>query len=258
VHKIDDPSRVVTPAAYLLFYRRRSSSPLGPQYLRELVQNARTQPDQQQHDRSTAASSDDDELAGEGSLGGPQHSSRLLGSSRDGARAGAGAAASASSLGEAVASRRLRLDDAGSDEEEEGIVRSRSARERRRRSDDDEEGSAGVGFRGPVGTWGFEAIDGAAAGDRVDSGSTLNNTPSEREDAASDRVDAGSYANDDDDDYRRRLLEDQSDVMEIGPLHSRHDDEPHDANLFGPPEDDEDLYEDAPVEEIRVEDKDEV
>jgi len=35
-----NPSGVVTKAAYLLFYRRRSSKPLGPQYLSDLVANA--------------------------------------------------------------------------------------------------------------------------------------------------------------------------------------------------------------------------
>ncbi|GAB7345899.1 hypothetical protein MBLNU457_4137t1 [Dothideomycetes sp. NU457] len=86
VSKISDPEvRVISPAAYLLFYRRRSSEPLGPQYLRELVQTARNAPD-----NASTASSDDELGSGEGTLGGP-HSSRLLGSSSDGAKAGAGA-----------------------------------------------------------------------------------------------------------------------------------------------------------------------
>jgi len=85
--KLSDPeTRVISPAAYLLFYRRRSSEPLGPQYLRELVQTARNAPD------NPSTTSSDDELAGEGNLGGP-HSSRLLGSSSNGAKAGAGAVA---------------------------------------------------------------------------------------------------------------------------------------------------------------------
>lgn len=88
VSKISDPEvRVVSPAAYLLFYRRRSSEPLGPQYLRELVQTARNAPD-----NASTASSDDELASGEGTLGDP-HSSRLLGSSSNGAKAGAGAGA---------------------------------------------------------------------------------------------------------------------------------------------------------------------
>jgi len=35
-----NPANVVTKAAYLLFYRRRSVKPLGPQYLQDIVQNA--------------------------------------------------------------------------------------------------------------------------------------------------------------------------------------------------------------------------
>jgi len=88
VSKISEPERkVISPAAYLLFYRRRSSEPLGPQYLRELVQTARNAPD-----NASTASSDDELASGEGNLGGP-HFSRLLGSSSDGAKAGVGAGA---------------------------------------------------------------------------------------------------------------------------------------------------------------------
>ena len=36
---------VVSPSAYLLFYRRRSATPLGPPYLQELVEKARNPPD---------------------------------------------------------------------------------------------------------------------------------------------------------------------------------------------------------------------
>lgn len=35
-----NPAHVVTKAAYLLFYRRRSDKPLGPQYLQDIVHNA--------------------------------------------------------------------------------------------------------------------------------------------------------------------------------------------------------------------------
>ncbi|KAF2803650.1 UCH-domain-containing protein [Mytilinidion resinicola] len=40
VSRRKDPASVVTPAAYLLFYRRRSASPLGPPYLQKVVEAA--------------------------------------------------------------------------------------------------------------------------------------------------------------------------------------------------------------------------
>lgn len=72
----------MSTAAYLLFYRRRSSTPLGPPYLQELVLKARN-PDE--------ASEAEDE-SGEGKRLGDHSSatSRLLGSSDAGA-VGAGA-----------------------------------------------------------------------------------------------------------------------------------------------------------------------
>ncbi|KAF2100362.1 UCH-domain-containing protein [Rhizodiscina lignyota] len=41
VSKRNDPDVVITSAAYLLFYRRRSDTPLGPSYLQELIADAR-------------------------------------------------------------------------------------------------------------------------------------------------------------------------------------------------------------------------
>lgn len=38
VSSVGNPERVVTPSAYLLFYRRRSPTPLGPPYLQQLVE----------------------------------------------------------------------------------------------------------------------------------------------------------------------------------------------------------------------------
>ncbi|KAF2205264.1 cysteine proteinase [Delitschia confertaspora ATCC 74209] len=40
VSLVKDPNRVITAAAYLLFYRRRSETPLGPPYLQKIVDNA--------------------------------------------------------------------------------------------------------------------------------------------------------------------------------------------------------------------------
>ncbi|GAM87242.1 hypothetical protein ANO11243_052640 [Dothideomycetidae sp. 11243] len=47
---------VVSPAAYLLFYRRRSSAPLGPAYLQELVQQARSPHDGSDDDSTPGGS----------------------------------------------------------------------------------------------------------------------------------------------------------------------------------------------------------
>ncbi|KAK3676083.1 hypothetical protein LTR78_003833 [Recurvomyces mirabilis] len=57
-------SRIHSAAAYLLFYRRRSDKPLGPQYLQELVNDFRNPPE------IGDATEADDEESGEGKLGG--------------------------------------------------------------------------------------------------------------------------------------------------------------------------------------------
>ncbi|KXL43792.1 hypothetical protein M433DRAFT_69123, partial [Acidomyces richmondensis BFW] len=57
-------------AAYLLFYRRRASTPLGPQYLQDLVLQARNPTP------AEAAEYEDDGESGEGRLGGPTPSLR--------------------------------------------------------------------------------------------------------------------------------------------------------------------------------------
>jgi ubiquitin carboxyl-terminal hydrolase 4/11/15 len=72
-------------AAYLLFYRRRSDKPLGPQYLQDLVTDFRNPPQQQAPSADEASESD----SGEGRLGDP--SSILRGSSSNSVGAGAGA-----------------------------------------------------------------------------------------------------------------------------------------------------------------------
>jgi ubiquitin carboxyl-terminal hydrolase 4/11/15 len=80
-HKIHSVDRLKTSQAYLLFYRRRSSKPLGPKYLQELVEEYRNPP---------AESEADGAEPGEARLDGPLTS--LHGSSGDSAAAGAGAA----------------------------------------------------------------------------------------------------------------------------------------------------------------------
>ncbi|KAI6856185.1 cysteine proteinase [Hortaea werneckii] len=80
--------KVHSPAAYLLFYRRRSDKPLGPPELQELVEQYRNPP---QADSSGEA--EDNVEAGEGKLGGP--TSSLHGSSSGSIAAGAGTSGNA-------------------------------------------------------------------------------------------------------------------------------------------------------------------
>ena len=75
-------NRLHSAAAYLLFYRRRSDKPLGPQYLQDLVHEFRNP----QSADETAEESD----SGEGRLGGP-NGSLLPGSSSALTGAGVGA-----------------------------------------------------------------------------------------------------------------------------------------------------------------------
>ena len=74
-------------AAYLLFYRRRSDKPLGPQYLQDIVADFRNPPQQNNNSADEAYESD----SGEGRLG--DLSSTLRGSSSNSVGAGAGAKA---------------------------------------------------------------------------------------------------------------------------------------------------------------------
>ncbi|TKX25444.1 ubiquitin carboxyl-terminal hydrolase-like protein 3 [Elsinoe australis] len=155
VSQQSSPSSVITPAAYLLFYRRRSPQPLGPAYLRDLVTSARA--------ASDAASDDEDETAGEGRLG---DSSLLRGSSSaSGVKAGAGGrtlgGSSGGETGKKSASRLL-LPGAG------GVV----GREATSRIEDEDEGigmetdngdrQTGLGEQGAG--WSFSGIDGAMDG----------------------------------------------------------------------------------------------
>ena len=78
--------RLHSAAAYLLFYRRRSDKPLGPQYLQDLVQESCNPTQTESAAEETAEESD----SGEGKLGGPIGSLQ----SSSGSAIGAGAAAS--------------------------------------------------------------------------------------------------------------------------------------------------------------------
>lgn len=74
----------ISAAAYLLFYRRRSDKPLGPQYLQDLVADFRNPPQQ-----NTSADEAYESDSGEGRLGDP--SSILRGSSSNSTGAGVAA-----------------------------------------------------------------------------------------------------------------------------------------------------------------------
>lgn len=80
--KIGDSPRK-SAAAYLLFYRRRSDKPLGPDYLQKLVTDFRNPPQNNSADEAYESDS------GEGRLG--DLSSTLRGSSSNSVEAGAGA-----------------------------------------------------------------------------------------------------------------------------------------------------------------------
>ena len=75
-------TKIHSAAAYLLFYRRRSDRPLGPQYLQDIVTEARnpTQPE--------SGEEGEEPESGEGKLGGPTSSLRGSSSALVGAGAG--------------------------------------------------------------------------------------------------------------------------------------------------------------------------
>ncbi|KAF2150578.1 UCH-domain-containing protein [Myriangium duriaei CBS 260.36] len=119
---------VVTPAAYLLFYRRRSATPLGPSYLQQLVQQARAPDD------------DDEQEPGEGrGLG--DSSLRLGSSSASSVSAGASrlTAAPSTTTGQQGGGRLLLPGGGG------GGVAAKSSED---------------------GGWGFEGLDGEEEGDK--------------------------------------------------------------------------------------------
>lgn len=170
------PERAVTPAAYLLFYRRRSSTPLGPPYLSDLVARMRN--------GNNDDDNDDDEDAGSGpgedSLGdcapGSRASSRLPGSSSHGTNAGSTVGPAAQALAgqgaTRVADHRLSVPDAGSDLTT--MATTATARSSRTLvADDDDEGIAmELDSPRPVqpsldvyqsrdGGWGFDGLDDA-------------------------------------------------------------------------------------------------
>lgn len=89
VHKRANPDSVVTQAAYLLFYRRRSAGPLGPPELQKMVNDWRN-PDYDAAEESEEEESRNLSPAGNGS--------RLGDSSRNGSSSAFGAGAGAAVL----------------------------------------------------------------------------------------------------------------------------------------------------------------
>lgn len=158
----------------MLFYRRRSPTPLGPAYLQELVLKARN-PDE--------ASEAEDE-SGEGERLGDHSSatSRLLGSSNAGAvEAGAKITgtlqqgANVGGPGRGV-SQAVRLTNEVDDDE--GI----SLNDELYGSSNNNTNATAVALANPEATWGFEGLG-------EDGNTTSVNTPA---DTASDRPDVGS------------------------------------------------------------------
>lgn len=205
VSQIPEPERkVVSPAAYLLFYRRRSATPLGPQYLRDLVTSARNASD---NDASTAASSDD-ELAGEDSLGGPQRSSRLLGSSSNGVKAGAAVVGQGQVHGpaQAVGNHHLKAARDGAGSDATASDPNPSARPRTSTSySDEDEGISMTPAAEPYaanGGWSFDHLSQAAA--QVQTEAEGNGSDTARSDIANLDSDADEALPVDTDDEEKR------------------------------------------------------
>ena len=111
-------NRTLSAAAYLLFYRRRSENPLGPQYLQDLVKEARN-PQQTESATDDAAEESD---SGEGRLGGPNGSLRGPPSALNGLGAGlanlrnggdGGTAGAAAQVSSSLITRRSKQDGEG-------------------------------------------------------------------------------------------------------------------------------------------------
>ncbi|CAI6337619.1 unnamed protein product [Periconia digitata] len=154
---------VVTPAAYLLFYRRRSAGPLGPPALQEIVQKWHDPDLIEGDEENDEASSRNDSPAGNGL--------RLGGLSRNGSSSAFGTGAGVLRGGGSVGAGNLALNGAavgtlGADDD--GAPPSYSA------MDEGYDDSTYAGDR----TWGFSSLLGPTTRDDDD-------------DAASDQVNAG-------------------------------------------------------------------
>ncbi|GAB7360330.1 hypothetical protein MBLNU230_g8084t1 [Neophaeotheca triangularis] len=192
--------KVHSPAAYLLFYRRRSDKPLGPKYLQDIVEESRNPPPAEPAVEATdeLASKDvnDESDSGEARLGDPASSSRQARGSSSVSLHGAGAAAgNHTQLGAALP----RADGAGGTSAAAGRgVRiaagtGQTGREAENAEQEDEgfgEGEDGGGFANhfPSGgaSWGFENIDEAAAAGQDDDDDAASTTATFAEDRSND------------------------------------------------------------------------
>lgn len=114
-HKIGSTPPVKS-AAYLLFYRRRSDKPLGPQYLQDIVSDFMNP-----STADTATEDAEESDSGEGKLGGPDPSSIRLGSSSNFNGAGVGAANRGGSGGTGAGNSLSRKLTTMRNDEDEGI-----------------------------------------------------------------------------------------------------------------------------------------
>ena len=183
---------VVSTAAYLLFYRRRSATPLGPAYLQELVLKARN-PDEVSEaedesgegerlgDHSSATS----RLLGASSAGAVEAGAKITGSLQQGANAGG--------PGRGVSQAVRLMNDVDDDE---GISLNDELY-----GNDNSNNITAVALANPDATWGFDGL-----GD--DDNTTSVNTPA---DTASDRPDVGS-------DIEDRLMDLDHDNEDLPPL----------------------------------------
>lgn len=187
-------AKVHSPAAYLLFYRRRSDKPLGPKYLQELVESSRDPPQPAEDEQQGDELANDESDSGEARLGDPASFSRLAHGSSSVSLPGAGAGAANPRTPAATAARSLAAAGAGGDAGG-GIsaaagrgVRSagQTVRELDDAQQDEDEGfgedEGAFVHEGPVGRqgspdWSFESIETAAeAGDDEDVSSTAADT----------------------------------------------------------------------------------
>ncbi|PIA94728.1 Ubiquitin carboxyl-terminal hydrolase 12 [Cercospora beticola] len=173
--KIGGEDRVHSAAAYLLFYRRRSDQPLGPEYLQNLVNEYRNP--------AAPAEEAEDEESGEGKLGGRT----LSGSGSSSGLAGAGAGANKNNSSQ----RGLLSADGGIGAAAEGRLITRTTGTKGNAATT----ASGFNLSRDAG-WSFDAIDGDDGADADAADSFLQSVG-----AASDGADSvsGQVGDDDDD-----------------------------------------------------------
>ncbi|KAF2465810.1 UCH-domain-containing protein [Lindgomyces ingoldianus] len=219
VNMVKDPQSVVTSNAYLLFYRRRSSGPLGPPYIQEIV-NAVMNPDSEEADDSDATNSRNPSRSPAG------NGLRLGDSSRDGsssafngAAAGAllrgGGSTSAGNQASRGAGVGMADDEVMHDAEQEQEQEQPPPYDEGYADDDEGYGRCAVNIAStydhlyPSPGWGFGGVDNSGV-EQVDVG---DDEEVYDEDAASAAPNMGSRTGDELD---QRMLEDFGDEIEEG------------------------------------------